>query len=157
MMGIFFIRAGLLCRLAVVSAENVKDEFSESSRRRPRRFKVGTSGQDEMMGPQVSCEQLDRIQELCGYARDEGATVLSVAKRRSLKVILQRLLLQPDHLQRINNQMRRGAGRDLRTGRIGVTFKDETICSPGDDTILRFVRRIWTVTIVRAHRFAKSD
>lgn len=79
MMGIFFNQGQVCCagsRLFV--EERVKDEFLDRFKARAETVIVGDPAlKTTQMGPQVSQEQLDRIQSYVGIAREEGASVIT--------------------------------------------------------------------------------
>ncbi|MGH7817635.1 MAG: aldehyde dehydrogenase family protein, partial [Candidatus Binatia bacterium] len=92
MMGIFFNQGQVCCagsRLFV--EERVKDEFLDRFKARAETVSVGDPAlKATQMGPQVSKEQLDRIQSYVGIAREEGASVVTGGETPKLEGGFQR-------------------------------------------------------------------
>jgi acyl-CoA reductase-like NAD-dependent aldehyde dehydrogenase len=160
MMGIFFNQGQVCCagsRLFV--AESVKDEFLSSLKEKAEKIKVGDPMQKETyMGPQVSCEQLDRIKSYVGYARDEGATVLSGGGSPDLDAGFKNgYFFQPTIFSDVNNKMRVAQEEIFGPVVSVIGFKDEDdLLRQANETIYGLSAGIWTRDIVRAHRFAKE-
>src|SRR5215510_7572703 len=70
MMGIFFNQGQVCCAGSrLFLQEDVKDQFLSSLKEKAEKIKVGDPlDKSTLMGPQVSCEQLDRIKSYVGYA-----------------------------------------------------------------------------------------
>jgi acyl-CoA reductase-like NAD-dependent aldehyde dehydrogenase len=160
MMGIFFNQGQVCCagsRLFV--QERVKDQFLTSLKEKAEKIKVGDPlDKTTLMGPQVSCEQLDRIKSYVGFARDEGATVLSGGESPQLEGGFENgYFFQPTIFSEVNNRMRVAQEEIFGPVVSVITFKDEDdLLKQANDTIYGLSAGIWTRDIVRAHRFAKE-
>jgi acyl-CoA reductase-like NAD-dependent aldehyde dehydrogenase len=110
------------------------------------------------MGPQVSCEQLDRIKSYVGFARDEGATVLSGGESPQLEGGFKNgYFFQPTIFSEVNNRMRVAQEEIFGPVVSVITFKDEgDLLKQANDTIYGLSAGIWTRDMTRAHRFAKE-
>jgi betaine-aldehyde dehydrogenase len=160
MMGIFFNQGQVCCAGSrLFLAEGVKDQFLESFKEKAEKIKVGDPlDNTTMMGPQVSCEQLDRIKSYVGYARDEGATVLSGGESPQLEGEFKNgYFFRPTIFSEVNNQMRVAQEEIFGPVVSVITFKDEDdLLRQANETIYGLSAGIWTRDIVRAHRFAKA-
>jgi len=109
MMGIFFNQGQVCCAGSrLFLAEGVKDQFLEKFKEKAEKIKVGDPlDKTTMMGPQVSCDQLDRIKSYVGFARDEGATVLTGGESPQLEGGFKNgYFFQPTIFSEVNNKMR---------------------------------------------------
>src|SRR6266700_5214829 len=160
MMGIFFNQGQVCCagsRLFV--EERVKDQFRGSLKEKAEKIKVGDPmAKSNLMGPQVSCEQLDRIKSYVGYARAEGATVLSGGQSPELEGGFKNgYFFQPTIFSEVNNTMRVAQEEIFGPVVSVITFKDEDdLLRQANETIYGLSAGIWTRDITRAHRFAKE-
>jgi betaine-aldehyde dehydrogenase len=160
MMGIFFNQGQVCCAGSrLFLAEEVKDQFLESFKAKAEKIKVGDPlDNTTMMGPQVSCEQLDRIKSYVGYAREEGATVLSGGESPELEGGFKNgYFFRPTIFSDVNNKMRVAQEEIFGPVVSVITFKDEDdLLRQANETIYGLSAGIWTRDIVRAHRFAKG-
>ena len=160
MMGIFFNQGQVCCagsRLFV--EESVKDQFLERLQAKSKNIVVG----DPMdtgthMGPQVSEEQLNRVQSYCDIAQEEGATVLAGGKSPDLAEAFKKgYFFQPTIFGDVKNQMRIAQEEVFGPVVSVITFKDEDdLIKQANDTIYGLSAGLWTTNITRAHRFAKE-
>src|SRR5207247_10671462 len=107
------------------------------------------------MGPQVSCEQLDRIKSYVGYARDEGATVLTGGESPQLGESFKNgYFFKPTIFSEVNNRMRVAQEEILGPVVSVITFKDEDEwLKQANDTSYDMLGVIWRRATVRTHRF----
>ncbi|MDQ3563713.1 MAG: aldehyde dehydrogenase family protein [Pseudomonadota bacterium] len=160
MMGIFFNQGQVCCagsRLFV--EERVKDEFLDRFKARAETVSVGDPAlKTTQMGPQVSQEQLDRIQSYVGIAREEGASVITGGQTPKLEGGFQRgYFFQPTIFSDVNNTMRVAQEEIFGPVTSVITFKDEDdLIKQANQTIYGLSAGIWTRDLVRAHRFAKA-
>ena len=160
MMGIFFNQGQVCCagsRLFV--EESVKDQFLERLQAKSKNIVVG----DPMdtgthMGPQVSEEQLNRVQGYCDIAQEEGATVLAGGKSPDLAEAFKKgYFFQPTIFSDVKNEMRIAQEEVFGPVVSVLTFKDEDdLIKQANDTIYGLSAGLWTTNITRAHRFAKE-
>src|SRR5438445_6130899 len=77
MMGIFFNQGQVCCAGSrIFVEERVKDEFLDRLKEKSAKITVGDPlDKATQMGPEVSQEQLDRVQSYVAIGREEGATV----------------------------------------------------------------------------------
>ena len=160
MMGIFFNQGQVCCagsRLFV--EERVKDEFLARFKAKAETVSVGDPAlKTTQMGPQVSKEQLDRIQGYVGIARDEGASVITGGETPKLEGGFQRgYFFQPTIFSDVSNTMRVAQEEIFGPVTSVITFKDEDdLIKQANQTIYGLSAGIWTRDVVRAHRFAKA-
>jgi acyl-CoA reductase-like NAD-dependent aldehyde dehydrogenase len=160
MMGIFFNQGQVCCagsRLFV--EEGVKDQFLERLQAKSANIVVGDPmDQGTHMGPQVSEEQLSRIQGYCDVAQAEGATVLAGGKSPELAAAFQKgYFFQPTIFSDVKNQMRIAQEEVFGPVVSVISFKDEgDLIKQANDTIYGLSAGLWTNNITRAHRFAKA-
>ena len=160
MMGIFFNQGQVCCagsRLFV--EERVKDEFLDRFKAKAETVSVGDPAlKTTQMGPQVSKEQLDRIQSYVGIAREEGASVVTGGETPKLEGGFQRgYFFQPTIFSDVSNTMRVAQEEIFGPVTSVITFKDEDdLIKQANQTIYGLSAGIWTRDLVRAHRFAKA-
>ncbi len=160
MMGIFFNQGQVCCagsRLFV--EERVKDEFLARFKAKAETVSVGDPAlKTTQMGPQVSKEQLDRIQGYVGIAREEGASVITGGQTPKLGEGFQRgYFFQPTIFSDVSNTMRVAQEEIFGPVTSVITFKDEDdLIKQANQTIYGLSAGIWTRDVVRAHRFAKA-
>src|SRR2546427_5500171 len=127
-MGIFFNQGQVCCAGSrLFLAEGVKDQFLTSLKEKAEKIKVGDPlDKTTLMGPQVSCEQLDRIKSYVGYAREEGATVLSGGESPQLEGSIKNgYFFQPTIFSEVNNKMRVAQEEIFGPVVSVISFKDE--------------------------------
>ncbi|MFN2453037.1 MAG: aldehyde dehydrogenase family protein [Pyrinomonadaceae bacterium] len=160
MMGIFFNQGQVCCAGSrLFLAEEVKDEFLERFKERAQKVKVGDPmNKETLMGPQVSCEQLDRIKGYVDIARTEGATVYAGGGAPQLDAEFQKgFFFQPTIFSEVKNSMRVAQEEIFGPVASVITFKDEAdLLKQANDTIYGLSAGIWTRDITRAHRFARD-
>ncbi len=160
MMGIFFNQGQVCCAGSrLFLDESVKDEFLDRFRTRAEKIKVGDPlDKATQMGPQVSCEQLDRIKNYVEIARGEGATVLVGGGSPQLAPDFQKgFFFQPTIFSEVKNQMRVAQEEIFGPVASVITFQDEDeLIRQANETIYGLSAGIWTRDITRAHRFAKE-
>ncbi|MGH8537197.1 MAG: aldehyde dehydrogenase family protein [Gammaproteobacteria bacterium] len=160
MMGIFFNQGQVCCagsRLFV--EERIKDEFLDRFKAKAETVSVGDPAlKTTQMGPQVSKEQLDRIQSYVGIAREEGASVVTGGETPKLEGGFQRgYFFQPTIFSDVSNTMRVAQEEIFGPVTSVITFKDEDdLIKQANQTIYGLSAGIWTRDVVRAYRFAKA-
>jgi aldehyde dehydrogenase (NAD+) len=160
MMGIFFNQGQVCCAGSrLFLQEDVKDEFLSRLKEKAEKIKVGDPlDKNTLMGPQVSCDQLDRIKSYVGYARAEGATVLSGGEAPQMDESFKNgFFFQPTIFSEVTNTMRVAQEEIFGPVVSVISFKDENdLLRQANETIYGLSAGIWTRDIVRAHRFAKE-
>ncbi|MFN2578564.1 MAG: betaine-aldehyde dehydrogenase [Pyrinomonadaceae bacterium] len=160
MMGIFFNQGQVCCAGSrIFVEEKAKDEFLGRFKEKADRIKVGDPmDKATLMGPQVSKEQLNKIQSYVGIARQEGATVLTGGGSPQLDPEFQNgYFFQPTIFSDVDNSMRVAQEEIFGPVSSVITFKDDDeLIRKANDTIYGLSAGIWTSNITRAHRFAKS-
>ncbi|HEV7394889.1 MAG TPA: aldehyde dehydrogenase family protein [Pyrinomonadaceae bacterium] len=160
MMGIFFNQGQVCCAGSrLFLQEDVKDEFLSSLKEKAEKIKVGDPlDKNTLMGPQVSCEQLDRIKSYVGFAQEDGATVFSGGASPELEGSLKNgYFFRPTIFSDVTNSMRVAQEEIFGPVVSVITFKDEDdLLRQANETIYGLSAGIWTRDLVRAHRFAKE-
>jgi acyl-CoA reductase-like NAD-dependent aldehyde dehydrogenase len=160
MMGIFFNQGQVCCAGSrIFLDERVKDEFLDRFKTKAEAVKVGNPmDQTTQMGPQVSCEQLDRIKSYVGIARSEGATVFSGGESPQLDEGFKNgYFFKPTIFSEVKNQMRVAQEEIFGPVSSVITFADEEdLLKQANDTIYGLSAGIWTRDLARAHRFARN-
>jgi len=160
MMGIFFNQGQVCCAGSRIFLDaNVKDEFLDRFKTKAEGVKVGNPmDQGTQMGPQVSCEQLDRIKGYVGIARSEGATVFSGGEPPELEEGFKNgYFFKPTIFSEVKNQMRVAQEEIFGPVTSVITFTDEDdLLRQANDTIYGLSAGIWTKDLARAHRFARN-
>ena len=160
MMGIFFNQGQVCCAGSrLFLQEDVKDEFLATLKDKAEKIKVGDPlDKNTLMGPQVSCEQLDRIKSYVGFAKEEGATVFSGGEAPELDEDFKNgYFFRPTIFSEVKNNMRVAQEEIFGPVVSVITFKDEAdLLRQANETIFGLSAGIWTRDLVRAHRFAKE-
>ena len=160
MMGIFYNQGQVCCagsRLFV--EESIKDEFLSKLTQRAEKIAVGDPmDKSTQMGPQVSQEQLDRIQCYVDIARSEGASVVTGGETPQLDGDFKNgYFFKPTIFGEVNNRMRVAQEEIFGPVVSVITFKDdEELIKQANDTVYGLSAGIWTRDITRAHRFARE-
>jgi betaine-aldehyde dehydrogenase len=159
MMGIFFNQGQVCCAGSrLFLHESVRDEFLDRFKAKAEKIKVGDpTDMATQMGPQVSCEQLDRIKSYVDIARGEGATVFSGGTPPELDEKHRNgFFFQPTIFSDVKNTMRVAQEEIFGPVTSAITFSDdEDLVRQANETIYGLSAGIWTKDITRAHSFAK--
>ena len=159
MMGIFFNQGQVCCAGSrLFLHESVRDEFLDRFKTKAEKIKVGDpTDMATQMGPQVSCEQLDRIKSYVDIARGEGATVFSGGTPPELDEKFRGgFFFQPTIFSDVKNTMRVAQEEIFGPVTSAITFSDdEDLVRQANETIYGLSAGIWTKDITRAHSFAK--
>lgn len=160
MMGIFF-NQGQMCTAGsrVFVEEKVREEFLARFKEKADKIKVGDPmDQATLMGPQVSREQLDRIESYVGIAREEGATVFAGGEQSKLEGAFQNgYFFQPTIFSDVKNSMRVAQEEIFGPVSSVISFdNDDDLLRQANDTLYGLSAGIWTRDITRAHRFARA-
>jgi betaine-aldehyde dehydrogenase len=160
MMGIFY-NQGQLCTAGsrIFLQREIKDEFLARFSEKSARIKVGDPmDQTTQMGPQISREQLGRVEGYVEIARGEGATVLLGGQRPELgKSLDNGYFYQPTIISDVENRMRVAQEEIFGPVASVIVFDDEEdLIRQANDIIYGLSAGIWTRDITRAHKFAKA-
>ncbi len=160
MMGIFFNQGQVCCAGSrLFLDERIKEEFLGRFKEKAQKVKVGDPmDKATLMGPQVSCEQLDRIKGYVDIARSEGATVLTGGEPPQLEDRFSGgYFFQPTIFSEVKNEMRVAQEEIFGPVTSVITFSNEAdLIKQANETIYGLSAGIWTKDITRAHRFAKE-
>ncbi|MBA3246979.1 MAG: aldehyde dehydrogenase family protein [Pyrinomonadaceae bacterium] len=160
MMGIFFNQGQVCCAGSrLFLDERIKDEFLDQFKAKAQKVKVGDPmDKATLMGPQVSCEQLDRIKGYVDIARSEGATVLTGGEPPQLEDRFSGgYFFQPTIFSEVKNEMRVAQEEIFGPVTSVITFSNEAdLIKQANETIYGLSAGIWTKDITRAHRFARE-
>ncbi|MGI8996642.1 MAG: aldehyde dehydrogenase family protein, partial [Pyrinomonadaceae bacterium] len=139
--------------------ERIKEEFLGRFKEKAQKVKVGDPmDKATLMGPQVSCEQLDRIKGYVDIARSEGATVLTGGEPPQLEDRFSGgYFFQPTIFSEVKNDMRVAQEEIFGPVTSVITFSNEAdLIKQANETIYGLSAGIWTKDITRAHRFARE-
>ncbi|MDQ3584970.1 MAG: aldehyde dehydrogenase family protein [Acidobacteriota bacterium] len=160
MMGIFFNQGQVCCAGSrLFLDERIKEEFLGRFKEKAQKVKVGDPmDKATLMGPQVSCEQLDRIKGYVDIARSEGATVLTGGEPPQLEDRFSGgYFFQPTIFSEVKNEMRVAQEEIFGPVTSVITFSNEAdLIKQANETIYGLSAGIWTKDITRAHRFARE-
>jgi len=160
MMGIFFNQGQVCCAGSrLFLDERIKEEFLGRFKEKAQKIKVGDPmDKATLMGPQVSCEQLDRIKGYVDIARSEGATVLTGGEPPQLEDRFSGgYFFQPTIFSEVKNEMRVAQEEIFGPVTSVITFSNEAdLIKQANETIYGLSAGIWTKDITRAHRFARE-
>jgi acyl-CoA reductase-like NAD-dependent aldehyde dehydrogenase len=160
MMGIFFNQGQICCAGSrVFLQDEIKDEFLSRLSEKAGKIKIGDpTDKGTQMGPQVSADQLERVQSYMDIARGEGATVMSGGECPAMEGDLKGgYFFQPTIFSGVTNDMR--VAREEIFGPVvsAISFSDEAdLLRQANDTMYGLAAGIFTRDIVRAHRFARD-
>lgn len=155
MLGIYLAQ-GQVCasgsRLYV--QESIYDKFMEAFTERTKRLRVGDPlDPDTQLGPQVSKQQLEKIEHLVAAGREEGAKVILGGERSSEKGYF----YSPTILENVTTDMR--VAREEIFGPVlsVIRFKDEDdVIEKANDTLYGLTAGVWTENLKRAHKMIRG-
>ncbi|WP_458413398.1 aldehyde dehydrogenase family protein [Schinkia sp. CFF1] len=157
MFGIYFAQ-GQVCaagsRLFV--QESVYDKFMDAFVKKAQTIRVGNPlDPTTQMGPQVSLEQLQRIEQYVASGLEEGAKLVTGGTRNLAAG--SGYFYTPTVFENVTNQMKIAREEIFGPVLSVIRFKDEEdALIKANDTIYGLASGVWTNNIKRAHRMAKG-
>ncbi|MBZ5753548.1 aldehyde dehydrogenase family protein [Metabacillus rhizolycopersici] len=157
MFGIFFAQ-GQVCasgtRLFV--QEGIYDKFMDSFVKKAQSIRVGNPlDQTTQMGPQVSLQQLEKIQQYVSLGIEEGANLVIGGERN--KDAGNGYFFTPTVFEDVTNEMTIAREEIFGPVLSVIRFKDEEdALRKANDTLYGLASGLWTNDLKRAHRMTRG-
>jgi len=153
-----FSAAGQSCQAAsrMLVERSIKDEFVQRLIAKAESIRIGPALADEtQMGAQVSGEQLDTIERYVGIGIEEGAQVLTCARRPHLDA--RGFFYTPTIFDGVRTSMRISREEIFGPVTTIMEFDDERdAIAKANDTEYGLSGAVWTAEVRRAHRVAAA-
>ncbi|MCM3653735.1 aldehyde dehydrogenase family protein [Metabacillus litoralis] len=157
MFGIFFAQ-GQVCasgtRLFV--QEGIYDKFMDSFVKKAQSIRIGNPlDQTTQMGPQVSLQQLEKIQQYVSLGIEEGANLVIGGERN--KDAGNGYFFTPTVFEDVTNEMTIAREEIFGPVLSVIRFKDEEdALRKANDTLYGLASGLWTNDLKRAHRMTRG-
>lgn len=150
-----FANAGQVCSAGsrLLVHEDVHDEFVEKLIDHAESLEIGTGVDDADMGPLVSAEQYDKVQQYLELGEKEAGEPVTGGET----VARDGYFVEPTIFDGVDNNMRIAQEEIFGPVLSVITFEDETeAIELANDVDFGLVAGVFTENIERAHRFARD-